>query len=692
MGNKIYLFSLVLLIGFQPYTNELKIKPPKEWPNHPSFQHKVSVILKLVQIYVTDKKGNPVTDLIESDFELQDNGKPVKITEFEKHTLYLPSKKSEGEIREEKPTETLVPPARITRKFLLFFDFAFNEAAGILKAKKAALDFIDFQVHLEDEIGIMSYDVFKGLTLHEYFTDEHDKIREVIRNFGINKALGRAENITKDYWAEFRYEYDRGEVSLNAANLRIDSASENIYKNQVKNLAKQMSDLAKALRYIPGTKHIVFFSEGVANVILYGERMPKTTGGRIPIHPPESPKQGDLALRDMYEVMCKELAASNSLVYPVNTAGKGVSHFRSRDSMGDFSLRKMAQLSGGHYFDNISNYKDITEKIQSITSCYYVLGYYIDEKSDGKYHKLKLEVKRKGCQVLGQQGYFNPKPFSASTKMEKMLQLIDLALAEKPLLQEPYYFSLITLPFAHEQKANCMAVTLIPGERIKEISGTKMEVVTLFFDSENNIADMQKSEISNTSLTEDNVYFYSFSALPLGNYECRIVIRNMETGQGAVAFSSLIVPELEESKFKLLPPLMLAHRKDAKYIKGTNQNQDVNSLKLTDIYLYDLTQYVPIVKELCIETPKIWAFISCITRDIDDPKIRFSGYLLNVSSDKKIPISPLIISQTQGKDSQMFLLELSLGNLLSGEYLLQICATEAFSLMKSQVNSTFMIK
>jgi len=37
-------------------------------------QHEVSVTLKLIQVYVTDKKGKPVQDLEKADFIVYDNG------------------------------------------------------------------------------------------------------------------------------------------------------------------------------------------------------------------------------------------------------------------------------------------------------------------------------------------------------------------------------------------------------------------------------------------------------------------------------------------------------------------------------------------------------------------------------------------------------------------------------------------
>ena len=55
-------------------------------------KHEVAVTLKLVQVYVTDKKGNPVLDLKKEDFVIHDNGKKKPKTEFEMHILALPSK------------------------------------------------------------------------------------------------------------------------------------------------------------------------------------------------------------------------------------------------------------------------------------------------------------------------------------------------------------------------------------------------------------------------------------------------------------------------------------------------------------------------------------------------------------------------------------------------------------------------
>jgi hypothetical protein len=65
-------------------------EPVLETKAQVSEEHDVTVTLKLIQVYVTDKKGNPVMDLEKDDFELYDKSKLKTITDFEKHVLTVP--------------------------------------------------------------------------------------------------------------------------------------------------------------------------------------------------------------------------------------------------------------------------------------------------------------------------------------------------------------------------------------------------------------------------------------------------------------------------------------------------------------------------------------------------------------------------------------------------------------------------
>ncbi|MCK4818298.1 hypothetical protein KA005_21185, partial [bacterium] len=67
MGKKLITISIVLLVFlFQPNLGEIN-SGALQITQESSLQYRVMVVLKLVQVYVTDNKGNPITDLTKDD-------------------------------------------------------------------------------------------------------------------------------------------------------------------------------------------------------------------------------------------------------------------------------------------------------------------------------------------------------------------------------------------------------------------------------------------------------------------------------------------------------------------------------------------------------------------------------------------------------------------------------------------------
>ena len=90
MKNGTFIFSLfLLLLSFIPEANSKFVQEKK---TETSLQHEATVSLKLVQVFVTDKDGNPVMDLKKSDFELYEDGKLRTITSWS--IEYSPAKKN----------------------------------------------------------------------------------------------------------------------------------------------------------------------------------------------------------------------------------------------------------------------------------------------------------------------------------------------------------------------------------------------------------------------------------------------------------------------------------------------------------------------------------------------------------------------------------------------------------------------
>jgi len=652
-------------------------------------RYEVSVILKLIQVYVTDKKGKPVADLTPGDFEIFDNGKLQKITQFEKHILSLPQER----VPETEPPASPGAPAQMNRKFFLFFDFAFNNPGGISRAQKAALHFIDTQVLPTDEVGVISFSVDKGLMLHVYLTQDHARVREIVGKVGLGEALGKAGGLL----AELEADTVGGDAGGSMRAALLEQAREKMQEvagrmqlaNQVFSFSQTIENLAKSLRYIPGYKNIILFSTGIPGRMIY------ETPGR------GSARTDPYNLRARYEEMSRELGAANSPVFSVNVEGLGTISAATdfaqlrrgareidipgpsrslEDAGGRNALKQLASLSGGKYFGNINNYEKVVEEIQELTGSYYVLGYSVDEKWDGAYHTIHVKVKRKGCTVNAQKGYFNPKPFGEYTEFEKKLHLIDLALNENPYFEDPIHFPLIALPSSVMNKS---VLTMIgqfaPGE-IGEVLGKDAEIISLVFDEEKNLAGYERRPVSLPGLAQNILYYHSMSSLAPGSYECRVVIRNLETGRGAVGSSSVNLPKPLSSGLRLYPPLLILPEESRQYLKGSEPDESEAGkeyLGLARLYPFDTARYAPVVREIGRgEKPTLLAVLRCSIINYPESAVRISARLIDLSSGEELDLPTAVLDQSDQDDNKIYLIGLETGELKPGSYALYVTAND----------------
>lgn len=661
MRKKILFLILFLAFTIQPNLHELGLESIQTQKYQKALQYEVTVVLKLVQVFVTDKNGNPVTDLTKDDFILHDNGKLQTITDFEKHISAKPDKKVEETLEEVK-----LPPAqkiqtRMNRKFILLLDVDRNSVRGLALSKKAALHFIDTQVQSTDEVGVFSYSSLGGLVIHEYLTTDHKEVIKAVKR--LKGVTGMPPIIEGGLSVEIKPrggEPRGGEErpSLNIPPIHTDAVA------RTNNFINNIKELAKVLRYIPGYKNIILFSGGVPGYHLF------------------SPDQ---ILRENYEEMGKELAAANSPVHSVSTLG--AKRVRALDMLSD--------ISGGKYLYKVEDYEKIATQIQNITSNYYALGYYIDETWDGKYHEIKVELKRKGYEVHAQSGYFNPKPFTELSKFEKELHLIELALSENPYFQEPYSLNLIALPCSGKKESNCVLISEIPLDDIEEVIKGKTEHANFIFDNDNNVIFSTRGEIDFSPFSQERIYSYAILSLPPGMYECRTIIRNLKTGRGAVASSLVEIPAPLKSGMRLYQPLLLIPEKKSVFIKLTKDSKkDAKKelLSLNDIYPFISNKHSPLINVSDKDVSKLLAVVRCYFVDIQKPEVNISASLVEHASKKKIPLSLSILSSKNQEDTVVLLIELQLPELITGRYSLNIVAEEVNTQSKSEVNTDFSVR
>jgi len=651
-------------------------------------KHEVSVTLKLIQVYVTDNAENPVTDLKPDEFIVYDNKKLQKITDFERYILF-PSGDSKESQPETKDVESSSSQDEVmNRKFFLFFDLANNNFQGFIKAQEAALSFIDNQLRPSDEVGVLSFSVLKGLTLHEYFTKDRQAIRAVVEQIGDVGRVGRADNFEALIGLEMTGQSaldasQRGKISTGATITPRAFGDEYSHDwsraqqaNVAINLLERITDLSKSLRYISGHKHIILFSSGIPYSLIHGDAGASMGGTR----------GLDTFLKNKYEEALKELSNANTTVFSLNTESlatkmKVPSHYK-----GEATLKSMSKYTGGKFLGNVQNYAEILETVQTFTGSYYVLGYYVDETWDGRYHSIKVNVTRPKCKVFAQKGYFNPKHFSKYTKTEKELHLIDLALSESPLLQAPIPLPITALPCPIDSNPGILLMTKIPGKEIMDSMGAKAEIFFLVFDKKESLLDIRRKEIKISSLKGNEAYYYSLMHVSPGLHKFRIVMRDMDTGKGAVGRQSMKIPVAPKQGIQILPPLILIPGKSSIFVRGYVPKTVKSKFPLLDFYPFDPEQYSPIFSDIPSHTKNIQAVIHCSMRNLTKPMLKFTVSLTEKSTGKSTSLPLTVLSGENDGGEGTLLIELKMPEMVPGEYILMIYAVDLTSKFQSQTS------
>jgi VWFA-related protein len=657
--------------GFIPAPEAKPQAKPKTKAGQESLQYEVAVTVKLVQVHVTDSKGNPARDLEMSDFALFDNGKLQTITGFEKHFLAVPEAKVE---------ETKLAPGRdvaslMNRKFIFLFDGERNDLEGLTMSRNAAIQFMDDQVQPTDEIALMSYSPTQGLVLHEYFTADHQRLRQAIRKVKVTPEISSDGSRS---------------VDPNHEAMGMELLSQQVFGGHshaprpggTRAFIFSLTDLAKAFRHIPGQKNVILFTKGFGRRIL----------------DPNSPN------KPFFVAMSQELATANSPVFTVNTATEWWERARPPEA----SLEYLSKRTGGEYFDNVNYYSRNAEKIQSATGNYYVLAYSVASSWDGKFHEIKVEVKKPGYKVYAQRGYFNPQPFNTLSPVEKHLQLLDLALGEKAYFEQHLNFPMVALPFTDKNEVNTLLLSAIPVQRVRETVGDNTELISLVFDENKTIADSKRVEMNWGTIKGSRIFQYSAAALAPGRYDCRVVIRNLGNGKAAVGACAVEIPgapamsastaaEGQPGQMRIFPPLLLVPGRSAQYLNVSGQDKTgaTKEISLSQVFPFSAQEFGPLVggleqgaESLCAGVRYAWT--NAQVAEVQS-EIQFSAWIIPDGSEQKTDLRVELLSAADRDNVRFFLLEFELPELKPGDYTLHVRAESSDTGSSSETSSAFSV-
>ena len=409
--------SLCLIYGFQK--QKQLIEPEK---------HEVEVRLVLVDVIVT-KDGKFVKDLAKDDFELYEDGKKVPINSFE----LISFEERELKIVEEKAE--IKRPAIPKRKLTVIFDAINSWRREIRLESKKIIDELFSLIKLGHEVMILQLHRRKGLEIIQPFTADEDLIRKAVE-----KASG-------SIW----------KLGMDAAELPPEEAEDFAPTKSVRQVAKLVADPERyskltrleylylerrrfqdtiggllaafnMIRNLPGRKSILLISAGIPD--LSPPDMLRYPLGKIEnirlfdpfnILEKKNFKEGEEVIRELISFA----NAQNISIYTLDSdiyvkhlfSGSTAEHYQKYEIApftireGD-KIRKVQNLSwiseetGAGHLRGADKFDNFRQVMSTDLKYYYQLSYYPRRsEADDKYHKIKVNVKRRGANARFRKGY-----------------------------------------------------------------------------------------------------------------------------------------------------------------------------------------------------------------------------------------------------------------------------------------------
>jgi VWFA-related protein len=336
-------------------------------PPQGQFGGKVDVNEVLLDVLVTDARGNVIVGLDKDDFVVKENGRPVQLTGA---TFYSnrrlvessPALAKAGVSTEQVPED---------RYFILLFEDQKDVAqeaprllSQSLEAAKRARGWVESELLPNDWVAVASYDT--RLKVQQDFTRDRKALVEAIGD--AVKGKDREGNYPS------RIDTSKG-PSLLAG---LPKGSE--LRDKTATLYDAMQQIARSAGNIRGRKNLLLFTFG-----LPGRQ--DTFGQFVPD-------------KRYFEPTVQALNSNNVAAYTFDLTPPAVEHTLSD------SLNKLAVDTGGRYFFNVTNFSTPLDQVAQENNGYYLLSY-TSEQPAGKsgFQEVEVTVKNPEFRVKARRGY-----------------------------------------------------------------------------------------------------------------------------------------------------------------------------------------------------------------------------------------------------------------------------------------------
>ncbi|MCP9493930.1 MAG: VWA domain-containing protein [Pyrinomonadaceae bacterium MAG19_C2-C3] len=562
----------------------------------------VEITTNLVQIdaVVTDKNGDPVTDLTAADFEIYEDDKPQPITNFSFVSLAsaapvnsATATNSTAKIADKKslpPAPSFRVRADEARRTIAFVasDLSLLSAGATREALKK---YVDEMMQPNDLVGIFRVSG-GGAALQQFTADKRQLYRAIQKVRFLPMAFGPGadvfDNAKSDYTIKAPTSIGVGQGVFEDETTRrnrenSDNTIADIFANRTLGV---LFFLINDLQKLPGRKALVLFSDGIP--VANSPRSRDALRRLI-----------DLANRasvTIYTMDARGLLIPSGITAADDVLPDDTGSLRERRRASVFDSRNglnfLAEETGGLFRYDANDLSIGIRRVLRDQSGYYLIGYRPSSetfaRATDKFRRIKVRVKRPGLTVRARSGFYGvtEKPVQQKTRTgDKQLY----AVLASPLAADDVRLRL-TSQYGKPPvgEAFTQALLYINPQDITftdEADGQKklsLDVAAVTFRNDSKIVD----EFTRTHTVRLNNESYRFIAqnglayaidVPTkqaGAYQLRVVVRDNNSGRIGSTSEFMDVPQFEQNRIAL-SSLFLRELQDAQTVITTGKT-DVN--------------------------------------------------------------------------------------------------------------------
>jgi len=593
---------------------------------------KTGVTAVLVDVVVRDRRGLPVRDLEQSDFQVLEDGVPQTIGSFSRvfdGAVLARAPASRAEAAPASVPGGSQPDSAGPAVTALVFDRLNPEARRL--AVRAAQDYLGTTHQAPDYIGLFGIDL--ALTPYAPFTRNREVLRQALDRIASHASArfnapdqhdDKAAADQRAATAEEKVARVAAAGGAGATQAMGSAPAEAIFAEMQSKMIQDFEVMERdqqgysttnglfaiinTLQRVPGRKSLVFFSEGLAIPPavqrLFRGVIDAANRASVSIYTMDAAGLRAESEQAKIRDQVNQAAGVGINTGYANTSGRNNAPLTQRLEKNEDVLRQdprtglgeLAEDTGGLAFDNTNDLRQGFERIESDQRNYYLIGYVpANDAFDGRFRAIDVKVTRPGVTVSARKGYFAVRdPGGALITSREALALA--ALEQKPV---PNAFPIRAGALLFPERGrpglapviatiNTAALSFEPAADGKTYS-SDFTVVVRFLNQQNHVARQvsQHYEVKGPvadleRAKQGEIIFYREPELPSGVYTMETVVYDAPSGKSSVRFSTVEVAQADTSRLRMSSLVVV--RRSEKVAASERRND--NPLLVDDIVVY----------------------------------------------------------------------------------------------------------